>query len=210
MMQGRIQPTRSELLAIKRRILIAERGHRLLKMKRDVLILELIKIAKNAQETTRILEQQYRSSLDTLAVAQMMEGSLGIAIVAISVEISPELMVGSRNVMGMRLPVFSSKGVKKELAERGYSLISTSSVIDEAAESFEDLTALLIHSAEQQAAIRILTDEITRLRRRVNALEFAVIPELYSLRDAITFQRDELEREETSRIFWMKKKRGMR
>jgi len=207
-MQGSIQATRSELLAVKRRIIIAERGHRLLKMKRDVLILELIRIAKDARQTMLQLEKEYRTSLDTLAVAQMMEGSIGIAIVAFSVETVPELKPGTRNVMGMRLPVYSSTGVKKELANRGYSLISTSSVIDEAAEAFEGLTTLLIHAAELEAAVRILTAEITRLRRRVNALEFSVIPELYRIRDTITSQRDELEREELSRIFWMKKKRA--
>jgi V/A-type H+/Na+-transporting ATPase subunit D len=205
-----IQPTRAELLALKRTIQVAEKGHRLLKLKRDVLILELIRIAKEARRVNLVLEEHYQGALDTISIAQMMEGSLGLAIVAISVEDSPELFRSFRNVMGMRLPVFEARGVQKDLAVRGYSLLSTSSVIDEAAEAFEDLTTLIISHAAQLAAIRILTDEITRLKRRVNALEFMLIPELYRERDAMIMQRDELEREELSRIFWVKRRKGNR
>ena len=210
MTQDTIQPTRAGLMALKRKLSIAEKGHRLLKLKRDVLILELIRIAKEAQQINSLLEQHYLGALDTLAIAEMMEGSLGIEIVAISVEESPEITAGIRNIMGMRIPVFASTGVKKELATRGYGLNGTSSVIDEAAEAFEDLTSLIIRHAEQVTALQILTTEIIRLKRRVNALEFKIIPELTVARDTIIMQRDELEREELSRIFWIKNKKGNR
>ena len=62
--------------------------------------------------------------------------------------------------MGMHLPIFSARGVKKDLATRGYGLIGTSSVIDEAAEAYEEFTDLVIRYAEQVAAIQILTTEI--------------------------------------------------
>ena len=170
MMQDTIQPTRAGLQAVRRRLLIAEKGHRLLKLKRDVLILELIRIAQEARQLNTRLERHYRGALDTLAVAQMMEGSIGMEIVAISVEEAPEISPGNRNVMGMKLPVFPFTGVKKELATRGYGLIASSSVIDEAAEAFEDMTSLVILHAEQVAALQILTTEIIRLKRRVKAL----------------------------------------
>jgi V/A-type H+-transporting ATPase subunit D len=210
MMQDTIQPTRAGLMAVRRKLAVAEKGHRLLKLKRDVLILDLIRIAKEARKVNALLEQHYRGALDTLAVAEMMEGSLGIEIVAISVEESPVITPGIRNIMGMRIPVFDAKGVKKELATRGYGLSGTSSVIDEAAEAFEDLTALVIRHAEQVAALQILTTEIIRLKRRVNALEFKIIPELMIARDTIIMQRDEMEREELSRIFWIKNKKDGR
>ncbi len=133
-----IQPTGSGLQLVKRKIQIAEKGHRLLKLKRDVLVLDLIKIAKDAHHLKGLVEERYRKARDTIAIAQMMEGSLGLTIVAISVEETPEILAGTRNLMGMRLPVFTSKGVKKELAMRGYGLIGTTSVIDEAAEAYEE------------------------------------------------------------------------
>jgi V/A-type H+/Na+-transporting ATPase subunit D len=121
-----IQPTRAGLREVKRKIQIAERGHRLLKLKRDVLISELTKMAKDTLVTGRQLEERYLRAEDTLAIAQMTEGTLGLTIVALSVEVTPEILPGTRNVMGMRLPVFSARGVKKDLATRGYGLIGTS------------------------------------------------------------------------------------
>jgi len=206
MMQGDIQATRAGLQAVRRKIQIAEKGHRLLRLKRDVLILELIAIAKRSRQSERALGALIGSARETLAIAKMMEGSLGLVIVSISIEEMPEIRAGTRNVMGMRLPVFTATGVRKELARRGYGLIGTTSVIDEAAEAYEDLTEAIVRHAEILAAIQILTAEILRLKRRVNALEFRVIPGLYAVRDAIALRRDEMEREEHSRIFWVKKR----
>ncbi|HUH79450.1 MAG TPA: V-type ATP synthase subunit D [Methanoregula sp.] len=205
-MQGDIQATRAGLQAVRRKIQIAEKGHRLLRLKRDVLILELIAIAKRSRQSERALGALIGSARETLAIAKMMEGSLGLVIVSISIEEMPEIRAGTRNVMGMRLPVFTATGVRKELARRGYGLIGTTSVIDEAAEAYEDLTEAIVRHAEILAAIQILTAEILRLKRRVNALEFRVIPGLYAVRDAIALRRDEMEREEHSRIFWVKKR----
>lgn len=203
-----IQPTRAGLQEVKRKIQIAEKGHRLLKLKRDVLILELIKIANHTRFLTRQMEERYVHAQATMAIAQMMEGTLGLTIVAISVEDIPEILSGTRNIMGMHLPIFSARGVKKDLATRGYGLIGTSSVIDEAAEAYEEFTDLVIRYAEQVAAIQILTAEIISLKRRVNALEFKVIPGLYEIRNEITLRRDEIDREGLSRIFWVKNRKG--
>ena len=116
MMQGDIQATRAGLQAVRRKIQIAEKGHRLLRLKRDVLILELIAIAKRSRQSERALGALIGSARETLAVAKMMEGSLGLVIVSISIEEMPEIRAGTRNVMGMRLPVFTATGVRKELA----------------------------------------------------------------------------------------------
>jgi V/A-type H+-transporting ATPase subunit D len=203
-----IQPTSAGLQLVKKKIRIAEKGHKLLKLKRDVLVLELIKITKKAYLLKREVEEGYMHARDTMAIAHMMEGTIGLTIVALSVEETPEVQTGTRNVMGMQLPVFTAKGVKKELATRGYGLIGTSSVIDEAAEAYENLTDLAVRHAEQVAAIQKLTNEIIRLKRRVNALEYRVIPDLYGTRDEIALRKDELEREGLSRIFWVKNRNG--
>jgi V/A-type H+/Na+-transporting ATPase subunit D len=200
-----IQPTSAGLQLVKKKIHIAEKGHKLLKLKRDVLVLELIKITKKAYLLKREVEEGYVLARDTMAIA---EGTIGLTIVALSVEETPEVQTGTRNVMGMQLPVFTAKRVKKELATRGYGLIGTSSVIDEAAEAYENLIDLAVRYAEQVAAIQKLTNEIIRLKRRVNALEYRVIPDLYGTRDEIALRKDELEREGLSRIFWVKNQKG--
>ncbi len=207
MIAGDSKATRAELQAVRKKIILAKEGHRLLKLKRDVLVLELVKIARSAHATKERLDSAKRSAEDTLAIAQMMEGSTGVMLVSLSIEEVPEIHQGLRNVMGVRLPVFTARGVEKDLSLRGYGLTGTSSVIDEASEAFENLTRLIITHGEQVAAIQLLTAEIIRLIRRVNALEFKVIPDLTAGHDAIVLRRDELEREELSRVFWIKKRK---
>ncbi len=95
--------------------------------------------------------------------------------------------------------------VKKTLIQRGYGILATSSVIDDAADAYEDLISQVITSAELEGGIVQLLDDIERTRRRVNALEFKVIPELTDLRRFIEFQRDEMERQDAVRLRRIKK-----
>jgi len=100
--------------------------------------------------------------------------------------------------------------VKKTLIQRGYGILGTSSVIDDAADAYEDLIAAIIASAELEGGITRLLDDIERTRRRVNALEFKVIPELTDLRRLIEYQRDEMERQDAVRLRRIKKIKAKR
>ncbi len=201
-----LKPTRAELLALSKKIVIAEKGHRLLKLKRDVLILELKKVAKESRKNRQDLESVYRNARGVLSIALMMEGFLGLSFVAVSIDEVPELIATTRNVMGVKVPVFSFRGVKKDLLSRGYGLIDTSAVIDESVEAFEGLVERVITCAENEAVLRRLTIEIVALKRRVNTLEYRVIPDLIEARKRILLQREEIDHEELFRIFWVKKR----
>ena len=100
----------------------------------------------------------------------------------------------------MCFPNIESHRVKKALNERGYGVIVTSAVIGEAADAFEDLVECIITSAELDTTMKRLLDEIEGTKRRVNALEFKVIPELIEARDFIKMRLDEMEREELTRL----------
>ncbi len=100
--------------------------------------------------------------------------------------------------------------IKKTLEQRGYGLLGTSSVIDDAADAYEDLLEAIITSAELEGGVKHLLDEIERTRRRVNALEFKVIPELEEIRRLIEDQRDEMERQEWTRLRRIKKIKAKR
>jgi V/A-type H+-transporting ATPase subunit D len=102
--------------------------------------------------------------------------------------------------MGVVVPEISSSKVKKGLLERGYGLLGTTSVMDETASSYEDLVEAIIRSAEIETTMKKLLDEIESTKRRVNALEFKVIPELTEARDFIKMRLDEMEREELFRL----------
>jgi V/A-type H+-transporting ATPase subunit D len=203
-------PTRGELLAIKRRIRVAEQGHHALKMKREILMLALIRYIGLAKNLRRKIEADHRLAQHTFAIAGMMEGFFGMAVTALSVEEVPEVSIRWRADMRLLLPVFEGRSIRKELGARGYGLLGTSGIIDEAAEAFEDLVAALVELAGYEASIRLILADLGRTSRRVNALEKKVIPDLLATRDRIELRRDQLEREEFSRLFFIKKRKAVR
>ncbi|MCX6688819.1 MAG: V-type ATP synthase subunit D [Methanoregula sp.] len=197
-----IKPTRSELINLKRKIQLSERGYKILKMKRDGLILEFFKVLAEAKDTRGGLLTKYQRAVEMMAVANTVEGAIGVKAAALSVKDVPEITLKSKNIMGVIVPQIESSKVKKSLVDRGYGVLGTSTVIDETASAFEDLVESIIESAEIETTMKRLLDEIEKTKRRVNALEYKVIPELTAARDFIKMRLDEMEREE---LFRMKK-----
>ncbi|OPX70920.1 MAG: V-type ATP synthase subunit D [Methanoregulaceae archaeon PtaB.Bin108] len=195
-----IKPTRSELINLKKRIALSERGYKILKMKRDGLILEFFKVLEQAKDTRDDLLDRYEKAQAMMAVANTVEGAIGVKAAAFSVQEVPDIKLASKNIMGVVVPDIESSKVRKGLNERGYGILGTTSVIDETALSFEDLVESIIRSAEIETTMKKLLDEIESTKRRVNALEFKVIPELTAARDFIKMRLDEMEREELFRL----------
>ena len=195
-----IKPTRSELIALKRKIQLSERGYKILKMKRDGLILEFFKVLAEAKDSRGGLLKKYQRAVEMMAVANTVEGAIGVKATAFSVKEVPRITLKSKNIMGVVVPQIESSKVKKTLVERGYGVLGTSPVIDETASAFEDLVEAIIESAEIETTMKRLLDEIEKTKRRVNALEYKVIPELTAARDFIKMRLDEMEREELFRM----------
>jgi V/A-type H+-transporting ATPase subunit D len=195
-----IKPTRSELINLKRKIQLSERGYKILKMKRDGLILEFFKVLATAKDTRGGLLNKYQIAVEMMAVANTVEGVIGVKSAAVSVKEVPEITLKSKNIMGVIVPQIESSKVKKSLVDRGYGVLGTSTVIDETASAFEELVESIIESAEIETTMKRLLDEIEKTKRRVNALEFKVIPELTAARDFIKMRLDEMEREELFRM----------
>jgi V/A-type H+-transporting ATPase subunit D len=195
-----IKPTRSELINLKRRIVLSERGYKILKMKRDGLIIEFFKVLETAKDSQSDLQKKYERATQMMAFANTVEGAIGVKSAAFSVQEVPDITLASKNIMGVVVPEIESSKVKKSLVDRGYGLLGTTSAIDEAASSYEDLVEAIIESAEIETTMKKLLDEIESTKRRVNALEFKVIPELTEARDFIKMRLDEMEREELFRL----------
>ncbi|MDO5847625.1 MAG: V-type ATP synthase subunit D [Methanocorpusculum sp.] len=195
-----VKPTRSELIGLKKRIGLSQRGYKLLKMKRDGLILEFFKVLAEAKDLKNELAEKYARAQKMISIAETVEGTIGVKEAAMSASENPEIQLKSKNIMGVVVPNIESHRVKKALNERGYGVIGTSAVIDEAADAFEDLVECIITSAELDTTMKRLLDEIEGTKRRVNALEFKVIPELIEARDFIKMRLDEMEREELTRL----------
>jgi V/A-type H+-transporting ATPase subunit D len=195
-----IKPTRSELINLKRRIQLSERGYKILKMKRDGLILEFFKVLATAKDSRGELLDKYQVAVQMMALANTLEGAIGVKSAAFSVKEVPEITLKSKNIMGVIVPQIEASKVRKSLADRGYGVLGTSTVIDETASAFEELVESIIESAEIETTMKRLLDEIEKTKRRVNALEFKVIPELTAARDFIKMRLDEMEREELFRM----------
>jgi len=195
-----IKPTRSELINIKRRIKLSERGYNILKMKRDGLILEFFKVLQQAKDSRGALTERYTHAMEMIALAETVEGAIGVKAAAFSASDIPAITLASKNIMGVVVPEIEASSVRKGVLDRGYGMLGTSAVIDETAEAFEDLLEAVIEAAEIETTMKRLLDEIESTKRRVNALEFKVIPELTEARDFIKMRLDEMEREELFRL----------
>jgi len=195
-----VKPTRSELIELKKKIKLSEGGHKLLKMKRDGLILEFFEILEKAKTIRAELDVQFAVSMEKVNIAKSVEGTVTVKSTAFSFKDTPSLEVQSKNVMGVVVPKIESSSVRKHINDRGYGIIGTSSRIDEAVDAYEVLVEKIILAAEIETTIKKLLDEIEKTKRRVNALEFKVIPELTEARDFIMLRLDEMERENTFRL----------
>jgi V/A-type H+-transporting ATPase subunit D len=195
-----IKPTRSELIGLKRKIILSEKGYTILKMKRDGLILEFFNVLDRAKTTREDLQDKYRKAARMSDLANTVEGSISLKAAAFSVKETPSITLSPKNVMGVVVPRIEASKVRKGLFDRGYGLLATSSVTDETATAYEELVDAIIKSAEIETTMKRLLDEIESTKRRVNALEFKVIPELTAARDFIKMRLDEMEREELFRL----------
>src|SRR5512138_3662150 len=118
-----VKPTRSELIQLKNRIKLSERGHKLLKMKRDGLILEFFKILNEARNVRTELDASYERSKEKINLASAVNGIVEVRSTAFTAKESPEISLSGKNIMGVVVPKISSTGVRKPMYERGYGII---------------------------------------------------------------------------------------
>ena len=196
-----IKPTRSELLKVKKQIKLAKSGYSLLKKKRDGLILEFFEIMKKAKTLRQELVEQYKIALEKINIARTLETDLKVKSIAMAIRNIPNITVETRNIMGVKVPRIEHSEIKKALMSRGYS-IYTSAAIDEAAVAYEKVVEKILLAAEVETSMRKLLNEIEKTKRRVNALEFVVIPTLDKTKSFIQLRLEEMEREN---IFRMKR-----
>ena len=200
MVLAQYKPTRSQLLLVRRTRRTAERGHRLLKLKRDALIVEFFRVLDRAKKMRSNLVEKYAVAEQRIAIARAVEGAIGVKSAAFALLERPTLELKTRNVMGIVVPRIEARAVRKSIEQRGYGIIQTSARIDEAAEAYEDLVDNIIVAAEIETTMRRLIEEIEKVKRRVNALEYRVIPELKSTEAWIRQRLDEMERDNFMRL----------
>ena len=200
-MLANVNPTRMELLRLKKRLTLAERGHKLLKDKRDELMRQLLGMIDEVKTLRLSIENEFQSILEgfMLAKAKMGPYQTEQALLIPKKEIS--VTMGEKNLMSVRVPVF-----KKEVTGDiiSYGFLNTTGEMDISLIKFEKFIESLLNLAEKEKTVQLLANEIEETRRRVNALEYRLIPEFLETIKFITMKLAETERSNTIRLMKVK------
>ncbi|MDH5597332.1 MAG: V-type ATP synthase subunit D [Candidatus Peregrinibacteria bacterium] len=186
-----INPTRMEMLGLKKKIKSAKRGHKLLKDKQDGLMQKFMEIIRKAKAMREEVEEKLGAAFQNFIRAgsimeeEFLEGALLFSTA------TTELSVKTKNVMSVRIPQFTLKQGGEAI---NYGYLQTSGELDMALQSFQDVFPLLIELAEIEKSAEALADELEKTRRRVNALEYRMIPDLEDTIKFIKMKLGEMER----------------
>ncbi len=203
-MAKQVSPTRMELLRIKQKIKLAQKGHSLLKKKRDALMMELFETAKNMKAIRPQIQKDIINGQETLIKAYAMAGPLEIKTVGDSAGEMPELNITYESVGGVKLPKIEIDS--KNTGKIDYGVVMTSSSIDNSVDKFESIKRGLLSLIKIEEKIKRLAQEIIKTKRRVNSLEHILIPELLKTQKNIKAKLEEAERENFFRLKIVKKK----
>jgi len=199
-MSNDVQPTRSEELNLKEKIELAENGHEILEKKRDGLIHEFMEVARDAKDVNEDLSKLYSEARLKTFLTKIYDGEDTLKANAMTITKEPYIYTDTSNIMGVIVPEIESKQIKTEIFSREYGLTSTTSRIDSVSDKYEELLEKIIEAAETQTKVLKLLEEIKKTKRRVNALEHKIIPEMKGSLDYISQTLEESEREETFRM----------
>lgn len=189
------KPTRMELLGIRKKLVLAEKGHKLLEDKRDALVEKFLKSIKKRDELKKEIDSLFKQAFDALTDAQMIIGVDKVKALSELVESLGEIATDTENIMGVRVP----KIVQRESEYKSkplYSLSDTCARLDDASLLFSQILQKLLELAEIEGTVQSLAGEIEKTKRRVNVLENILIPKLKATRKYIEMQLEERERED--------------
>ena len=192
------RPTKIELIKLRRRLALASRIQKIVKDRVLILILEFLQIAKQTVEIKRQLLAEFAGTYKALSIAAGYHGYIALEKELIASEKDLGIAAGLRNVGGVRIPAFELK--EAQGAVRGYSLVDTSSWLDQAAQLSEKCLETIVELAELQRGLELLGREISRTKRILNALEYLIIPGLQATIKYLYMKFEERDREEKSRL----------
>ena len=198
-----VNPTRMELRRLKNRLKTATRGHKLLKDKSDAMIRQFMLYVRENKRLREEVEEELTTSLKSFMLARAVSSDAEIeeAIAMPTAKVSLE--TSSKNVMSVNVPVFEiTKSETSGLYP--YSFASVTSELDSSIASLTTLLPKLLKLAEVEKTCNMLADEIEKNRRRVNALEYVMIPQLEETIKYIVMKLDENERGATTRLMKVK------
>ena len=200
-----IIPTRMELTRLKKKLITATKGHKVLKDKRDELMRQFLEIVKECKVLRQNVENAICDANKSISLARsfMQREVLETALLAPKQDI--EIEVSNKNIMSVDVPVFKSKTrTDNPYDVFSYGFAYTNSDLDAGILKLSEILPELLRLCELENSVKILADEIEKTRRRVNALEHVMIPELQENIRFITMKLDENERSNQARLMKVK------
>lgn len=199
-MNTQISVTKMELFKLRRRLSTAVRGHKLLKDKNKGLMREFLSFVKAYKEVRQKVDRDLPDCMRMFVLARVVSSSQSVSEALEQSKGALGIKVSRRSILSIKVPVFEVSVNEKST----YSLINTPVELDGAIVRLKELFPDIIRSAELEQSIRFLAQEIEKTRRRVNALEYVLIPQLQNSIRYIKVKLDEAERSTMSRIMKVK------
>jgi V/A-type H+-transporting ATPase subunit D len=204
-MRLNVNPTRMESTNLKKRLKTASRGHKLLKDKQDELMKRFIDLVRKNNELRLSVEEKLTASLKEFMMARAVMSTEMFEEALIMPTEKIELDITRKNIMSVYVPVMKFVRESREGASiYPYGFAQTSGELDEAIKKLYDILPSLLELAEVEKACQLMADEIEKTRRRVNALEYVMIPQLEETIKYITMKLDENERGNLTRLMKVK------
>lgn len=197
-----VNPTRMELRRLKERLKTAQRGHKLLKDKSDEMIRQFMSFVRENKKLREEIEEELRYALKQFMLAKSITPTKNIEQALALPTFTTKVKIATKNVMGIDVPNLEISTEGDELIP--YSFSTVSSDMDRAIELLASLTIKLLKLAEVEKTCNMLANEIEKNRRRVNALEHFVIPQLEETIKYILMKLDENERATIIRLMKVK------
>ena len=200
-MQLKVNPNRMELIRLKKRLIVAKRGYKLLKDKRDALIQVFVRLAKESNMVREELEEKLLKCYAIFSNTSSLMSKLALEETLMLPKAKGGAEVSFKNIMSVNVPQYK---LKCEGRYYSYGLVDTTAELDSALKKYSEILPLMLRVAELDKSITLLANEIEKTRRRVNALEYVIIPDLEETIKFITMKLDEMARSATSAIMRIK------
>ncbi len=198
-----INPTRMNLINLKRRINVARKGHSILKRKREILVIEFLKMLKQSKQSRAMLNDLMQQSYKSVTIASAYVGNFELQEMALHKEPATPIRIRIKNIMGVRIPEVERV---QRLPKMSYSIMPGSLAVDDISDSFTRATNSIIDVAQREQGLKRLVVEIDKTKRRVNALDYRIIPGMKGQSKYIRMRLEEMDRDMFSALKHVKKK----
>lgn len=195
----KLSPTRSNQLLVSQRLALARRGYNLLDRKRDVLVIEIMRMISDAERVQEQIQERFRRAYEAIEEARVVEGIERLHRLALSKPYEIDMRITPRSVMGVVIPTVTCRMPARRPL---YGFGDSSVMLDQATQAWSEVLALIGELAEKVTAAWRLALELRRTQRRVNALENVFIP---AYEETLAFIRDTLEEKDREDLFRMKR-----